>query len=74
MPFWPPGQEFCLEYNVIIFAPKLVDWKFSGLREKWKFLLKEKKNSCKICTKIPLVPTGQEFRHDAMCPFLPENL
>ena len=33
------------------------------LEKDGKFFQKiKKKNSCKICTKIPLVPIGQEFR------------
>ena len=59
MPICPTSQEFWLEYNVAVFAPKLVDFIFSGPRKKWKTLSKEKKYSCKICTKIPLVPTSQ---------------
>ena len=62
MPFRPTGQVFCLECNVVVFAPKLVDRIFSGPRENWKILSNEKKNSWKICTRIPLVPIVQEFR------------
>ena len=44
MPFCTTGQEFWPEYNINIFAPKLVDRIFSGPRKKWKILQKEKKN------------------------------
>ena len=74
MPFCPTGQVFWLEYNVVVFAPKLTDSIFSGPRKRWKTILKEKKNSCKIWMKVPLVSIGQEFRHNAISPFLPENL
>ena len=74
MPFCPIGQVFWPECNVIIFAPKLVDGKFSGLREKWKFLLKEKKNSCKICMKVPLVSTGQKIRTECNVSFFAQKL
>ena len=43
MPYCPTGQEFCPEYNVGIFAPKLPDSIFSGQIKKWKILSKEKK-------------------------------
>ena len=60
MPFSPTGQVFWLENNVIVFAPKqLVDSIFSGPRKKIENTFKRKKNSCKICKKIPLIPTGQ---------------
>ena len=42
MPFCPTSKEFCPEYNVGVFAPKLTDSIFSGPRKKWKILLKEK--------------------------------
>ena len=60
MPFCLTGQVFWLEY--IVFAPKHMDSIFRGPGKKWKILSKEKKNTCKICTKISLVPAGQEFR------------
>ena len=62
MPFCTTGQEFWPEYNINIFAPKLVERIFSGPRKKWKILQKEKKKKVKFYTKMPLVPTGQEFR------------
>ena len=62
MPLCPIGQEFWQEYNVDVFAPKLVHSILSCPRKKWKILSNEKKNSWKFCIKIPLVPTGQEFR------------
>ena len=62
MPFCPTGQVFWLECNFVVFAAELVDCIFSGPREKWKIISKEKKNSWKNCTRIPLIPTGQEFR------------
>ena len=34
MPFCTTGQEFWPEYNIGIFAPKLVDRIFSGPRKK----------------------------------------
>ena len=43
IPFCPIGKEFCPEYNVVVFVPKLADSIFSGPRIKWKVLLKEKK-------------------------------
>ena len=36
IPFCPTHQEFRLEYNVGIFAPKLADRIFSGPRKNWK--------------------------------------
>ena len=62
MPYCPTSQEFCPEYNVGIFAPKLPDSIFSGQIKKWKILSKEKKNSIEFCLKVLLVSTGQEFR------------
>ena len=62
MPFCPIGQEFSLEYNAGIFASKHADSIFSGQRKKMENSLKRKNNWCKFCTKMPLVPTTQEFR------------
>ena len=52
MPRCPTVQEFCPEYKVGIFAPKLADSIFSGQR---------KKISVKFCLKVPLAPDGHEF-------------
>ena len=35
---------------------------FSGPRKNRKFFRKKKEKSVKFCTKMPLVPIGQEFR------------
>ena len=61
MPICPTSEEFWPEYNVGLFAPKLVDSIFSGQSKKGQILSK-KKNSEKFCSKVPLVPTSQEFR------------
>ena len=47
MPKVPAGKEIRPECNFSIFARKLVDGIFRGLRNKWKILLK-KKNSVKF--------------------------
>ena len=60
MPKVPTGKEIQPECNFAIFARKLVDSIFRGLKNKWKILLK-KKNLCKICMKMPFCPTGLEF-------------
>ena len=49
MPFCPTGQVFLLDYNVVIFAPKLVDKIFIGPKKKMENSLeRKKKNLCKI--------------------------
>ena len=53
MPFCPTGEEFSLEYNFVIFAPKLVDDIFCGPRKKWKILSKEKNIRAKFVRKYP---------------------
>ena len=59
------GQEFRPECNVSIFARKVVDSIFRGFRDKWKILYKrninKKNNTGKICMKMPLCSTSQEF-------------
>ena len=74
MPFCSTGQVFLLEYTIVVFAPKLADSIFSGPRKKWKIPSKEENNSCKICTKIPLVSTGQEFRPECNVSIFPRKL
>ena len=50
-----------MEYNFDIFARKLVDGVYSGLRNKWKNLWQEKKNAVKFCFVMPRGTSGQEF-------------
>ena len=58
-----PGQEFWLEYNFGVSAWKLLDSIYGGLRNKWKNHLqgKKKKKTFKLCSKMSLGPTFQEF-------------
>ena len=63
MPLCPIGQEFWPEYNVGIFAPKHANSIFCGQKKKKNENSLERKNNWgKFCTKMPLVPTDQEFR------------
>ena len=61
MPLGLTGQEFWPVYNFSVFAWKPVDSILWGPRNYWKNFWKGKKKPIKICLKMPLGPTGQEF-------------
>ena len=53
MPYCPTAQEFWLEYNVSIFAPKLADKIFSSPRKNWKIISNEKEIRLNFVQKRP---------------------
>ena len=61
MPIGPTGQEFWPKYNFCVLPLKLVDSIFIVPRNKWKNLLREKKNYVEFFSKMPHDSTGQNF-------------
>ena len=53
MPYCPTAQEFWLEYNVSIFAPKLADKIFISPRKNWKIISNEKEIRLNFVQKRP---------------------
>ena len=75
MPKVPAGKEIRPECNFSIFARKLVDGIFRGLRNNWKILsTMKKKTRVTFLRKCPFVRQVQNFDQNAMLAFLHRNL